>query len=198
MVAVNRGLARKLEAFGADPRATDAARLLRVTGTMRGSARRMVEVIHLEQRDRRAITYHLHAFAEGIVPRSAEAPAAGIIPRPAAEISLDARRGYRVVRPGPALAACLAGTCRPRAGAQRPLQAPRLWQIGRPWVLHYRRPARLFHLAPVLDRVQRALSGPWHLFDCLVKPRRGDRLGANLKADPRKKPKAQGYSQDYG
>ena len=68
MVAVNRALARKLSAFGADPRATDATRLLPVTGSLHSGAGRMVEVLHLEQRNGRTIAYDPHALARAGKP----------------------------------------------------------------------------------------------------------------------------------
>ena len=72
---LNRALQRRLADFGADPRATDAARLLRVTGSLHSGAKRMVEVLHLEQRDGLTITYDAHALARQIVPDADDAPA---------------------------------------------------------------------------------------------------------------------------
>jgi hypothetical protein len=84
MVAVNRALQRALAGFGADPKATDVTRLLRVTGSWHSGARRMVEVLHLEQRDGRTITYDPHALANQLVPRVAAPPASDmILPQPA-------------------------------------------------------------------------------------------------------------------
>jgi hypothetical protein len=98
MVAVNRALARKLSAFGADPTATDATGLLRVTGSLHSGAGRMVEVLHLEQHNGRTIAYDPHAFAEGIVPRPAEASDAGTVLPTAADVHREARRDYAVAR----------------------------------------------------------------------------------------------------
>jgi hypothetical protein len=94
MVALNRALQRRLTAFGADPQATDATRLLRVTGSLHSGAQRLVEVLHLEQRDGRTITYDPHAFAERITPRPTEAPAADIVLRPANDVQREIRRGH--------------------------------------------------------------------------------------------------------
>jgi hypothetical protein len=83
MVALNRTLAKRLAPLGADPKATDATRLLRVTGSVHSGAHRMVEVLHLEQRDGHTITYDPHALAEKLVPLTMRAPEVGVmLPHP--------------------------------------------------------------------------------------------------------------------
>ena len=98
MVSVNRELTCQLAEFGADRTATDATRLLRATGTMHSGAGRMVEVLHLEQRDGRTITYDPHALAARIVPRAADAPAADVILATADDVHREARRDHHLAR----------------------------------------------------------------------------------------------------
>jgi hypothetical protein len=82
MVALNRALARRLAAFGADPKATDATRLLRVTGSRHSGADRIVEVLHLETSDGRTVTYDPHVLADMLAPHD-RAPDVGVIlPQP--------------------------------------------------------------------------------------------------------------------
>jgi hypothetical protein len=68
MVAANRALQRRLSRFGADPAATDCARVLRVTGSQHSAAQRLVELLHLEHRDGQTITFDFDAFTKDIAP----------------------------------------------------------------------------------------------------------------------------------
>jgi hypothetical protein len=74
MVGLNRALVRHLGPLGADPKATDCTRILRVTGSEHTGAGRMVELLHLEHRDGHTITYDADAFARQIAPEISEAP----------------------------------------------------------------------------------------------------------------------------
>jgi hypothetical protein len=49
LMGVNRALVRRLDRFGADPKATDATRVLRITGSHHTGAGRLVSLLHLEQ-----------------------------------------------------------------------------------------------------------------------------------------------------
>ena len=98
MISLNRELARRLAPFGADRAATDATRLLRVTGSLHSGAGRMVEVLHLEQRDGRTITHDPHALAERIVPRAAEASGADAVLPTAADLHREFHRDRSVAR----------------------------------------------------------------------------------------------------
>lgn len=91
VVASNRALRRRLEPFGADPKATDATRLLRVTGTQHTKAGRMVELLHLEQRGGHAVTYDAGWLARQVAPSAAREPTAGLILPSVAEVERAAR-----------------------------------------------------------------------------------------------------------
>jgi hypothetical protein len=98
MVAVNRALATRFCSLGGDPRATDATRLLRVTGSLHSGARRLVEVLHLETRDGLTITYDPLAFSDHLVPHVNRAPTRGAVLPPADTFAYEARAGQRPAR----------------------------------------------------------------------------------------------------
>jgi hypothetical protein len=74
MMGVNRALVRRLDRFGADPKATDCTRILRITGSEHAKAKRLVSLLHLEQRDGHTVTYDFDAFARQIAPIAATEP----------------------------------------------------------------------------------------------------------------------------
>jgi hypothetical protein len=82
---LNRELMRRLSLFGADPRATDASRLLRVTGTLHSGAGRAVEVLHLEECKGRTITYDPHWLCEQLAPGADQMAEQVPIPAPASD-----------------------------------------------------------------------------------------------------------------
>jgi hypothetical protein len=98
MIAVNRGIQRKMAVLGADPKATDATRILRITGTEHTGAKRMVELLHLEQRDGHTVTYEFDAFARQIAPGTNDRPTADLLLPPVADMDREARtqRGGRM------------------------------------------------------------------------------------------------------
>ena len=89
MVGVNRALVRRLDRFGADPKATDATRLLRITGTEHTGAGRLVELLYVEQRDGRTITCDANEFTDVIAPSATAEPSVTAEASLAAEGSLD-------------------------------------------------------------------------------------------------------------
>jgi hypothetical protein len=95
MIALNRELTRRLSSFGGDPRATDASRLLRVTGSLHGGASRMVEVLHLEQSDGKTITYDPLWLADHLAPRADRALADETMLEPAPGLAREAARAIR-------------------------------------------------------------------------------------------------------
>jgi hypothetical protein len=92
MVGVNRALAKRLSRFGADPKATDAARILRITGTYHTGAQRTVDLLHLEQRDGHVVTYNAAAFARQIAPATVREPEGEMVMRPVGDLDRQARR----------------------------------------------------------------------------------------------------------
>ena len=68
LVGINRALTRRFDCFGADPKAIDLARVLRVTGSIHTGAGRLVSLVHLEQHDRQVVTYDFNDFAALIAP----------------------------------------------------------------------------------------------------------------------------------
>jgi hypothetical protein len=80
MQAANRALQRRFKALGADPKATPINHLLRVTGSEHAGARRMVELLHLEQRDGQTITYDPAAFFKAVTPGSGAEVEQAILP----------------------------------------------------------------------------------------------------------------------
>jgi hypothetical protein len=92
VVGVNRALAKRLSRFGADSKATDAARILRITGTWHTGAQRTVELLHLEQRDGHVITYDAEALARQVAPATIQEPEADTILRPVSDLDRLARR----------------------------------------------------------------------------------------------------------
>jgi hypothetical protein len=95
MVALNRALTRRLSSFGGDPRATDASRLLRVTGSLHSGASRMVEVLHLEESDGKTITYDPMWLTDHLAPRADRAIADETILLPASDLGREAGRHIR-------------------------------------------------------------------------------------------------------
>lgn len=103
MVAVNRALQRRLDSLGADPKATDATRILRITGTQHSGAQRVVELLHLEQRDGHVVTYDFDTFARSIAPSATKPPDDNLAQLPVAQIDREARQmrgGRRFSREG--------------------------------------------------------------------------------------------------
>ncbi len=74
MIGVNRGLQKRLAYFGADPKATDAARVLRVTGSEHTGAQRLVSVLHLEQQNGKVVRYEFEALAALTAPAAVREP----------------------------------------------------------------------------------------------------------------------------
>ena len=77
MMGTNRALVRRLDRFGADPKATDCTRILRITGSEHTKAKRLVSLLHLEQRDGHTVTYDFDAFARQMAPIAAAEPDRG-------------------------------------------------------------------------------------------------------------------------
>jgi hypothetical protein len=76
-VASNREIRRRLASFGADAKAVDVTRLLRITGTVHSRAKREVEIVHLTECDGATVTYDADELARALVPTaSIEPPAA--------------------------------------------------------------------------------------------------------------------------
>lgn len=98
LMGVNRALVRRFDRFGADPKATDAARVLRITGSEHSGAGRMVELLHLEQPGGRTITYDFDAFARQLAPSTDAAPGGGLLAASVADLDREARtqRGGRM------------------------------------------------------------------------------------------------------
>jgi hypothetical protein len=97
LISVNRALARRLDRFGADRKATDCARIMRITGSEHTGAHRLVSLIHLEQCDGHVVTYGFDDFARLIVPGADAEPEAGLVLPPVADLDGEAgkQRGGR-------------------------------------------------------------------------------------------------------
>ena len=95
LVGANRALVRRLSRFGADPKATDPTRILRITGTLHTGANRMVEIIDLAQSNGRVTTFDAAEFCRTVAPTSASAPEPGTILPPVGELDRGARDGTR-------------------------------------------------------------------------------------------------------
>jgi hypothetical protein len=78
MMGTNRALVRRLDRFGADPKATDCTRVLRITGSEHTKAKRLVSLLHLEQRDGHTVTYDFDTFARQMAPIAAAEPDRGL------------------------------------------------------------------------------------------------------------------------
>ena len=103
MVAINRALVKQFAPLGADPKATDATRLLRITGTEHTGAQRIVDILHLEQRDGKTITFDFDVFGRQIVPSVNEALPDGMTLPPVATIARESRpklEGFKWSREG--------------------------------------------------------------------------------------------------
>lgn len=98
MMAVNRALVRRLERFGADRKATDCTRILRVTGSKHTGVGRVVELLHLEQRDGHTIRYDFDILAREVAPSATAEPDVGMMLSSVANIDHEARtqRGGRM------------------------------------------------------------------------------------------------------
>jgi hypothetical protein len=91
MMSVNRALVHRLDRFGADPKATDATRVLRITGSEHAGAKRLVSLLHLEQRNGHTVSYDFDTFAGDIAPVASEAPDAGLVLSSVANLDREAR-----------------------------------------------------------------------------------------------------------
>ena len=125
MVGVNRALVRRLDRFGADPKATDATRLLRITGTEHTGAGRLVELLYVEQRDGRTITYDANEFTDVIAPSATAEPSVTAEASLAAEGSLDV--------PGPPRLNRDVQTCRVARPFTREGWHWAMWRIATHW-----------------------------------------------------------------
>ncbi|WP_439548848.1 hypothetical protein [Falsiroseomonas sp.] len=72
-VAVNRALAARFNELGADPRAIDMSRILRVIGTVNSKSGEVVRLLHLEQSPSAdVLTYDFDCFADDVLPHTLE------------------------------------------------------------------------------------------------------------------------------
>ena len=71
-VAVNRALVRRFTEWGADPRAVDVSRILRIVGTTNSKSGRQAEILHQAERDGEVLTYEFNAFADGVLKYTLE------------------------------------------------------------------------------------------------------------------------------
>jgi hypothetical protein len=76
----------------ANPKATDATRILRITGTEHTGAKRMVELLHLDQHDGHVTTYDAERFARNIAPGANETPTSDLLLPTAEYLDRDRNR----------------------------------------------------------------------------------------------------------
>lgn len=69
-VAVNRELVRRFQSFGADPKAVDMSRILRVIGTTNTKSGKIVEIVYLNDVSGTVVGYDFDLFADELLPYS--------------------------------------------------------------------------------------------------------------------------------
>lgn len=102
-VAVNRALQKRFADFGADPQATDAARILRLVGSVNGKTGEHVRVVHRDEDAAGRISLHdFDTLARSLLPYSPEEVRAFRRRRPADGQRRDGDGGAAHSRPGKA------------------------------------------------------------------------------------------------
>lgn len=71
-VAVNKALVRKFESFGADPKAVDMSRILRVVGSVNTKNGEIVKILYLNGSSDNIKTYKFNDFADTVLPLTYE------------------------------------------------------------------------------------------------------------------------------